>query len=31
MKIVPMREFKNTVEIERICADEKGPVIVKNG
>ena len=27
-----MRELKNTVEIERLCADEKGPVFVtKNG
>ncbi|MBO4603989.1 MAG: type II toxin-antitoxin system Phd/YefM family antitoxin [Clostridiales bacterium] len=32
MQIVPMRELKNTVEIERLCADEKGPVFVtKNG
>ena len=27
-----MRELKNTVEIERLCAEEKGPVFVtKNG
>lgn len=32
MQIVPMRELKNTVEIERLCAEEKGPVFVtKNG
>jgi PHD/YefM family antitoxin component YafN of YafNO toxin-antitoxin module len=32
MKIVPMRDLKNTVEIERLCADENGPVFVtKNG
>jgi len=26
MKIVPMRDLKNTVEIERKCAEENGPV-----
>lgn len=32
MQIVPMRDLKNTVEIERLCADENGPVFVtKNG
>ena len=32
MQIVPMRELKNTVEIERRCAEENGPVFVtKNG
>ena len=32
MKIIPMRELKNTVEIERRCAEENGPVFVtKNG
>ena len=32
MRIVPMRDLKNTVEIERLCADENGPVFVtKNG
>lgn len=32
MKIIPMRDLKNTVEIERLCAEEKGPVFVtKNG
>lgn len=32
MKIVPMRDLKNTVEIERQCAEENGPVfITKNG
>ena len=32
MQIVPMRDLKNTVEIERLCSEEKGPVFVtKNG
>ena len=32
MQIVPMRDLKNTVEIERRCAEENGPVYVtKNG
>ena len=32
MQIIPMRELKNTVEIERRCAEENGPVFVtKNG
>lgn len=32
MKIIPMRDLKNTVEIERLCAEENGPVFVtKNG
>ena len=32
MQIIPMRELKNTVEVERRCAEEKGPVFVtKNG
>ena len=32
MLIVPMRDLKNTVEIERKCAEENGPVFVtKNG
>ena len=32
MKIVPMRDLKNTVEIERKCAEENGSVFVtKNG
>ena len=32
MKIIPMRDLKNTVEIERQCAEEQGPVYVtKNG
>ena len=32
MQIVPMRDLKNTVEIERLCADQNGPVFVtKNG
>lgn len=32
MKIIPMRDLKNTVEVERLCAEENGPVFVtKNG
>ena len=32
MQIIPMRELKNTVEVARRCAEEKGPVFVtKNG
>ena len=32
MKIIPMRDLKNTVEIERLCAEENGPVFVtRNG
>ncbi len=32
MQIIPMRELKNTVEIERRCLEENGPVFVtKNG
>ena len=32
MKIVPMRELKNTVKIESLCAETNGPVFVtKNG
>ena len=32
MLIVPMRDLKNTVEIELKCAEENGPVFVtKNG
>ncbi len=32
MQIIPMRDLKNTVEIERKCAEENGPVfITKNG
>ena len=32
MQIIPMRDLKNTVEIERLCAEENGPVYVtKNG
>ncbi len=32
MQIIPMRELKNTVEVERRCKEEKGPVFVtKNG
>lgn len=32
MKIIPMRDLKNTVEVERLCSEENGPVfITKNG
>lgn len=32
MKLIPMRDLKNTVEVERLCAEENGPVFVtKNG
>lgn len=32
MQIIPMRDLKNTIEIERRCAEENGPVYVtKNG
>ena len=32
MSIIPMRDLKNTVEVERRCAEENGPVYVtKNG
>ena len=32
MQIIPMRDLKNTVEGERRCAEENGPVFVtKNG
>lgn len=32
MQIIPMRDLKNTVEVERRCAQEEGPVYVtKNG
>ena len=32
MKIIPIRDLKNTVEVERLCAEENGPVFVtKNG
>ena len=32
MKIIPMRDLKNTIEVERLCAEENGPVFVtKNG
>ena len=32
MQIVPMRDLKNTVEIERLCAESNEPVFVtKNG
>ena len=30
MQIIPMRDLKNTVEIERRCAEENGPVYVTN-
>lgn len=28
MRIIPIRDLKNTVEIERRCAEENGPVYV---
>ena len=32
MRIIPMRDLKNTVEVEKRCAEENGPVYVtKNG
>ena len=32
MKIIPMRDLKNTVEVEKHCMKEQGPVYVtKNG
>ena len=32
MTIVPMRDLKDTVKIERLCAKENGPIFVtKNG
>ena len=32
MQIIPIRDLKNTVEVERRCAEENGPVFVtKNG
>ena len=32
MKIIPMRDLKNTVEVEKPCVKEQGPVYVtKNG
>ena len=32
MQIIPLRDLKNTVEVERLCAEENGPVFVtKNG
>ena len=32
MKIIPMRDLKNTVEVEKHCVKEQGPVyITKNG
>ena len=32
IQIIPMRDIKNTVEVERRCAEENGPVYVtKNG
>ena len=29
MSIIPMRDLKNTVEVERRCAEENGPVYVE--
>lgn len=32
MQIIPMRDLKNTVEVERRCAEENGPIFVtENG
>ena len=32
MIIIPMRDLKNTVEVERQCKEEQGPIFVtKNG
>ena len=32
MQIIPMRDLKNTVEVERLCVEEQGPIYVtKNG
>lgn len=32
MQIIPIRDLKNTIEVERRCAEENGPVYVtKNG
>lgn len=32
MQIISMRDLKNTVEVERRCAEENGPIFVtKNG
>lgn len=32
MQIIPMRDLRNTVEVERRCAEENGPIFVtKNG
>ena len=32
MQIIPMRDLKNTVEVERLCAEEQGHIYVtKNG
>ena len=32
MKIIPIRDLKNTVEIEKYCSEEQGPIfITKNG
>lgn len=32
MQIIPMRDLKNTVEVEQRCAEENGPVYVtQNG
>ncbi|KIS15241.1 antitoxin PHD [Streptococcus equi] len=32
MQIIPMRDMKDTVKVEKLCADEAGPVFVtKNG
>ena len=28
MKIIPMRDLKNTVEVERQCKEDQGPIFV---
>jgi len=31
MQIIPMRDLKNTVEVERRCAEENGPIYILLG
>ena len=32
MQIIPMRDLKNTVKVERLFAEEQGPIdVTKNG
>ncbi len=28
MKIIPMRDLKNTVDVEKLCVEENGPIFV---